>query len=66
VILSDREGKAALARESIRITPDPRSESSLWSSTALDLRLDEQLAFWDRRLPVPLRDFHRPTKISPN
>jgi dCTP deaminase len=47
VILSDREAKAALARGSIRITPDPLSEPSLWSSTALDLRLGEQLAFWD-------------------
>jgi dCTP deaminase len=47
VILSDREGKAALARGSIRITPDPLAEASLWSSTALDLRLGEPLAFWD-------------------
>jgi dCTP deaminase len=47
VILSDREGKAALERLSIRITPDPRAETSRWSSTALDLRLGDQLAFWD-------------------
>jgi dCTP deaminase len=47
VILSDREIKAALERGSIRITPDPRSEASLWSSTALDLRLGEQMAVWD-------------------
>src|SRR5262249_16714657 len=47
VILSDREIKAALERGSIRITPDPRPEVALWSSTALDLRLGEQLAFWD-------------------
>jgi dCTP deaminase len=47
VILSDREIKAALERGSLRITPDPRSEAYLWSSTALDLRLGEQLAFWD-------------------
>lgn len=47
MILSDRETKAALARGSIRITPDPRSETFLWSSTALDLRLGDQLAFWD-------------------
>jgi len=47
VILSDREIKAALERGSMRITPDPRSDASLWSSTALDLRLGEQLAFWD-------------------
>jgi dCTP deaminase len=47
VILSDREIKAALERGSIRITPDPRAGADLWSSTALDLRLGEQLAFWD-------------------
>jgi dCTP deaminase len=51
VILSDREGKAALGRESIRITPDPRSDPSLWSSTAVDLRLGEPLAFWDLSIP---------------
>jgi dCTP deaminase len=47
VILSDREIKAALERGSIRITPDPRSEAYLWGSTALDLRLGQQLAVWD-------------------
>ena len=47
MILSDREIKAALERGPIRITPDPRSETYLWRSTALDLRLGEQLAFWD-------------------
>jgi dCTP deaminase len=47
VILSDREIKAALERGSIQITPDPRAETSLWSSTSLDLRLGEQLALWE-------------------
>jgi dCTP deaminase len=47
VILSDREIKAALERASIRMTPDPRTEASLRSSTALDLRLGEPLAYWD-------------------
>jgi dCTP deaminase len=42
VILSDREIQAALDRGSIRITPDPRSDSSLWSSTAVDLRPGER------------------------
>jgi dCTP deaminase len=46
VILSDREIRAALEREAIRITPDPRAEASLWSSTALDLRLGEPLNTW--------------------
>jgi dCTP deaminase len=81
VILSDREIKAALERGSIRITPDPRSEAYLWSSTALDLRLGEQLAFWDMSaadapqnfspadpthvLPDLLAQFVRPTSIPP-
>jgi dCTP deaminase len=46
VILSDREIRAALERGSIRITPDPRSDASLWSSTAIDLRLGEPLNTW--------------------
>jgi dCTP deaminase len=46
VILSDREIRAALERGAIRITPDPRSDASLWSSTAVDLRLDEPLSTW--------------------
>jgi dCTP deaminase len=57
VILSDREGKAALERTSIRITPDPRSEADLWSSTALDLRLGEQLAVWDLSAPDAPKSF---------
>ena len=56
MILSDREIKAALARGSIRITPDPRAEPALWSSTALDLRLGEQLEIWNTGpLPVILK-----------
>ena len=35
MILCDCEGKAAQERGSIRITPDPRLNPSLWSSTAL-------------------------------
>ncbi len=46
MILSDREIQAALERGSIRITPDPRSATEGWSSTALDLRLDEPLSTW--------------------
>jgi dCTP deaminase len=46
VILSDREIRAALERGSIHITPDPRSDASLWSSTAMDLRLGEPLNTW--------------------
>jgi dCTP deaminase len=46
MILSDREIKAALARQAIRITPDPRQDPDVWSSTALDLRLDGSLACW--------------------
>jgi dCTP deaminase len=47
MILSDREIRAALDRGSVRITPDPRQNASLWSSTALDLRLAGELAFWE-------------------
>jgi dCTP deaminase len=57
VILSDREIKAALERSSIRITPDPRTEPSLWSSTALDLRLGEQLGSWDLSTPDAPQSF---------
>jgi dCTP deaminase len=47
MILSDREIRAALLRRAIRITADPTTDLSSWSSTALDLRLGEQLACWD-------------------
>ncbi len=46
MILSDREIRAALVRESIRITPDPRVDKDVWTSTALDLRLHKNLARW--------------------
>ena len=42
MILSDREIQAALARGAARITPVPQAEC--WSSTAVDLTLDKQLA----------------------
>lgn len=47
MILCDREIRAALIRGAIRITPDPREDPSLWSSTALDFRLGERLACWE-------------------
>lgn len=46
MILCDREIRAALERGSIRITPDPRSDAAVWSSTALDLRLGEPISTW--------------------
>ncbi len=46
MILSDRELRAALNRGALRITPDPPAEA--WSSTALDLRLANDLLFWKR------------------
>ncbi len=46
MILSDREIRAALERGSIRITPDPRNEVFLWSSTAVDFRLSEPVSTW--------------------
>lgn len=36
-----------LVRESIRITPDPREQPDVWTSTALDLRLHQTLAYWE-------------------
>jgi dCTP deaminase len=47
MILSDREIIAALSRRFIRITPEPDpSNSTIWSSTAVDLRLDAKLEVW--------------------
>ncbi len=51
MILSDREIRAALSRHAIRITPDPTLDPSLWSSTALDLRLGDQVSCWDFTRP---------------
>src|SRR5437867_13452667 len=44
MILSDRELRAALARGALRILPEPRPEA--WSSTAVDLTLDDDLSPW--------------------
>lgn len=46
MILSDREIRAALARGALRITPDP--PAAAWSSTALDLRLAQDLLLWKK------------------
>jgi dCTP deaminase len=51
MILSDREIRAALARDAIKLTPDPRHDPSLWSSTALDLCLGDQISSWDFNRP---------------
>jgi dCTP deaminase len=51
MILSDREIRAALARRAITILPDPTLDPSLWSSTALDLRLGDQVSCWDFTRP---------------
>jgi dCTP deaminase len=44
MILSDREIRLALERGWVKLTPIPPDE--LWSSTAIDLRLDAQLRRW--------------------
>lgn len=46
MILSDREIRAALERRAIRITPEPQHDPDVWTSTALDLRLHEELSQW--------------------
>lgn len=46
MILSDREIAAALDRGAIRLTPRPGIDN--WSSTAIDLALDEKLQVWNR------------------
>lgn len=47
MILSAREIRAALNRGFFTIDPDPRQTASLWSSTAIDLRLAGELSYWD-------------------
>ena len=59
MILSDREIRAALNKGTVRITPLPSVDS--WSSTALDLRLDGQLSYWD-----PPLDSGAPVLFSPH
>jgi dCTP deaminase len=44
MILSDREIQAALVREAVVIDPAPSAKT--WSSTAVDLTLDNQLRKW--------------------
>ena len=44
MIISDREIKAALARGVIALTPLPPDRA--WSSTAVDLRLANELVLW--------------------
>jgi len=44
MILSDREGRFALRRGLVQITPEP--EDDAWSSTAVDLRLGSILLRW--------------------
>jgi len=51
MILCDREIRALLARHAITIIPDPTLDTSLWSSAALDLRLGDQISFWDFTRP---------------
>jgi dCTP deaminase len=44
MILSDREIRAAIGRDFLRLTPQPPPEA--WSSTAVDLRLSPLLRRW--------------------
>ena len=60
MILSDREIRAALSRGALRITPHPASEA--WSSTALDLRLSNDIILWKKPkvagVEVPVSPFN--------
>ncbi|OWK45679.1 dCTP deaminase [Fimbriiglobus ruber] len=57
MILSDREIKAAIKRGAIRLSPTP--DESMWSSTAVDLRLAPQINQWKRPtlggVDIPIR-----------
>ena len=44
MILSDREIRAAISRGAIGLTPFPGAES--WTSTAVDLRLADEISIW--------------------
>ena len=46
MILSDREIRAAIERDALRITPTPAFDSPNWSSTAIDLTLDGEISRW--------------------
>lgn len=67
MILSDREIQAAVERGAIRINPLPGQEN--WSSTALDLTLDERIQVWKPiggAGPRPWSTRLVPTSTSPN
>jgi dCTP deaminase len=62
MILSDREIIAALKRQFVKITPEPDpSDPDIWSSTALDLKLDAKLEVWK-----PLGGTEAQTTIDPS
>ncbi len=61
MILCDREIEALLEDGSIRIDPIP--DKSLWTSTAIDLTLDEVLLEWDPK-PLPSGQRSEPRPMS--
>jgi dCTP deaminase len=61
MIRSDRENNLALAREHVRIIPLP--DPNCFSSTSIDLKLDEELSCW--KPPGDLAKGERPI-VSPN
>ena len=60
MILSDREIKSALGTRAIYIDPDPRLDESLWASTAIDLRLDDELLIWNNQGSTPSQILRTP------
>lgn len=61
MILSDREIKAAISRDALKITPAPPVQA--WSSTAVDLRLAKDVTRWKKPkvggVSVPISPAHR-------
>jgi dCTP deaminase len=63
MILSDREIESALHHGHIRIEPRPAPE--LWTSTAIDLTLDDVLLRWKESGPKPTGQAAGPWEVWP-
>lgn len=52
MILCDREIQALLDEGQLLIDPRPPNDSILWSSTSLDLRLEQVVVEWEPKMPA--------------